>query len=173
MLSLLGVPAQDLDRIVCSLLDRLVVDAVMLELLLNTDHLAVKCWSVLMVMQELLTDMDDNEHISQIDIIRIVRCPVNSDCVIVNCSVVLVGRFAHRNVLLLGMVQRLPLDLFSVRNAGRVGLVGLHFVLVAEIIFSLVRMNLRHFLNVLMLSLYVLGVCLKVGVIGLLLGVVL
>ena len=62
--------------------------------------------------------MDYNEHISQIDIIRIVWGPVNSDCVIVNCSVVLVDRFARSDVLLLGKVQGFLFDLFSVLDAG-------------------------------------------------------
>ena len=85
--------------------------------------------------------MDYNEHISQIDIIRIVWGPVNSDCVIVNCSVVLVGRCARSDVLLLGKVQSLLLDLFSVLDAGRMGQVGLFFVLVREIIFCFIWMN--------------------------------
>ena len=85
--------------------------------------------------------MDDNEHISQIDIIRIVWCSVNSDCVIINCSVVLMGRFARRNVLLLSMVQGVLYDLFSVFDAGGMSEVGLFFVLIREIIFFFIWVN--------------------------------
>ena len=121
------------------------------QLVLDADHLAVQRSLSLMVLEKIFANISNNEHIPHVAIAGVFRCPVNPDRVIINCSVILMNRLARGQVFLLRLVQRFLLDLLAGIQASGVCRISLMLVIVREVLFLFIRVDICYFQDVVML----------------------
>lgn len=141
MFALLRVVAHDLNRVCVPQVDRLVVDFVFIELLLDADQIAVNFVAILRVLEKFRSEVHHNHHVLQIIVVWKLGRPRHSSIFIEYRPVVLVHVQTLANVAPLFLTKSLLFDFLPVLDAGSVSYVCLFLVIAIEISFLFLRVN--------------------------------
>ena len=117
VVTLLRVVAHDLNRVNVSLADRLVINIVIAQLLLDAEHPATDRVPLHRVLEKLCTEMHHNHHVLQIGLVGAVGWPRHSRILVENGPMVLVHVEARTYVAFLLLTQSLLLNFLPVLDA--------------------------------------------------------
>lgn len=140
--TLLGIVAKYLHRVLVSHLYRLIINVVFDELLLDGDQVAGYCFLVEVILQEVLAEVDKNDHVAQKFPARMLGKLLQALLWVMDLHlVVLVDVEAVGDVVVLLFVECLLLHARTLPNRHIMHGVSLLVMVVGEVVFELLLMD--------------------------------